>query len=261
MEISPWIRFLDIYELSYGDNPAKIRLTARQDFDQLLSSTGVYLIADDGNLIYVGQAGGRSIGSSFGARVRKHGLKALGVTKETVPGCGIADTRRWSEYRSSYLQATDRQELSGILDKWRVRMLVLPNQSSDQRRVIDLIEQVAALVFDRIHHAGVQPIEMPPCNAQQLAASLLDLLGDLPRRLDEATRTQTRDLWEVDLADEIALIDDEDWYDEAFESRCDGRPELVQLYLDLLREIRIISEEPIGRAVAPFRGVYRYRYP
>jgi hypothetical protein len=253
MEISPWIRFLDLYELSYDASPATIRLKAQREFERLLERTGVYLIADGGNLIYVGQAGGRSGGSSFGARVKKHGLKALGVTNETVPGCGIADTRRWSAYRARYLQTAQAQNLNGILSNWRVRMLVLPSQNEDQRRVIDLVEQVAALVFDRTRHAGEQAMELPPCNTQQLGASLLSWLAEHPPRVDEEPQLQLQpqpqDVMEVDLADEIVPVDDEGWYDEVFERRCDGRQELVQLYDDLLREIRAVSEEPMGQEV------------
>lgn len=249
MEISPWIRFLDLYRLNYDASPATISLTAQPEYASLLEGTGVYLIADDGNLIYVGQAGGRSGGSSFGARVKKHGLKALGVTNETVPGCGIADTRRWSAYRAKYLQTAQAQNLNGILDNWRVRMLVLPNQNEDQRRVIDLVEQVAALAFDRMHHAGQQSIQLPPCNTQQLGASLLSWLAEHPPRADEVQQPRPQYVMEVDLADEIVPVDDEGWYDEVFERRCDGRQELVQLYDDLLREIRAVSEEPMGQEV------------
>ena len=251
MEISPWIRFLDLYRLNYDARPATIRLTAQSEYASLLEGTGVYLIADGGNLIYVGQAGGRSGGSSFGARVKKHGLKALGVTNETVPGCGIADTRRWSAYRARYLQTAQQQNLNGILNNWRVRMLVLPSQNEDQRRVIDLVEQVAALAFDRTRHAGEQAMELPPCNTQQLGASLLSWLAEHPPRVDEEPQLQLQqqpqDLIEVDLADEIVPVDDEGWYDEAFEGRCNGRQ--AQLYADLLREIRTVSEEQMGQEV------------
>jgi hypothetical protein len=96
-------------------------------------------------------------------------------------------------------------------------------------------------------------MELPPCNTQQLGASLLSWLAEHPPRVDEEPQLQLQpqpqDVMEVDLADEIVPVDDEGWYDEVFERRCDGRQELVQLYDDLLREIRAVSEEPMGQEV------------
>lgn len=270
MKITRWIPFLELYDLTFSPDPAAVRLTPRAASAELLKQAGIYLIVDpsipDESLIYIGQAGGRGGGSHFDARIRKHALKAMGVTTRTVPGNGITDTRRWSDYRDAYLRRTGASDFSRILSNWQVRMLALPNGTDDQRRVIDLMEQVAALAFDRGCHAGPAAPVLPQCNTQQLAAQLLDWLADrpqgageaqptavvqaddaLPAQIDAATAGQRE--WEVDLEDQIVPVDDDAWRDEAFVETFRAPEVQEPLYAALLVEIRAVCEEPNGWAV------------
>lgn len=269
MKITPWTSFLELYDLEFNPDPAKVRLNRREAYSTILQQAGIYRIIDITipglPLIYIGQAGGRGGESHFDARIRKHGFKALGVTSKTVCSIGIADTKRWAQYRKDYLIRTNAKDLSCILLGWRVSFLILPNSTEDQRRFIDLMEQVAGLVFDRESHVAAKDLILPHCNSQQLANPLLALFThpqsahevrtvEMPL-LDQAFPSQpnalvsTLEYSVLNLEEQMEPTDIDDWRDDAFISTFQTPNVQRPLYTALLNEIRMICAESHAREV------------